>query len=223
MFASLRNEPLTRAVPSATKNRVTAQEEKVAANGLAIKQLHATSFGALLGRKNTALDHLKVPRRNRSPRKDIRQSSAGSLEFASANSFGCLRLWRLQLACLVKKGEGKKEKRQPLQAERSAICFGAGEPRAPGANAKPSVGFRPRCSLGHGNEGGAALPLLLRLSGDGWERIGGERELRSRLLCSQRSLRDRNRTLKKYFTEFFMILGGTNNSLITRTFFSPHV
>lgn len=114
MFASFRNKPLARAVPSATKNRVMAQEEKVAANGIAIKQLHATSFGSLLGRKNMALDHLKIPRRNRSHRKDIRQSSAGSLEFASANSFGCLRLWRLHTCLPSQKGEKGERKKGSL-------------------------------------------------------------------------------------------------------------
>lgn len=139
MFASLRNRPLARAVPSVSKNRGMAHEEEVAANGKAITQLHTTSFGSLLGRKNTALNYLKVPRRNRSPCKDIRQGSAGSLEFASANGFGCLRSERrLQLACLGKKGKRKKSRLSKL---RSAIFFGAGELSALGANAKSS-GFQ---------------------------------------------------------------------------------
>lgn len=39
-----------------TENRVMAQEEEVIANGIVTKQLHTSSPGSLLGRKNTALE-----------------------------------------------------------------------------------------------------------------------------------------------------------------------
>lgn len=166
MFASLGNKP---PVPSVTKNSDGTGGRGVA-NGTAIKQLHTTSPGSLLRRENTPLEYLKVPRRNRSPRKDIRQSSAGRLEFSSANSLGCLCLQRrLQLACLGKRGE-----RQPLQSERRALPRSCGA-QCPWGNAEPSAAFRPRCSPGQGNQGGDALSLLLRLSGDGVsESVGKE-------------------------------------------------
>lgn len=175
-----------------TKSRVMAQEEEeVTADGIAAKRLHTTSPGSLLGRRNTALESLKVPRRNRSPRKDTRQSSAGRLQFASAN-LGCLLLQRrLQLACL-----GKKEKRgkRSLCKAREVPFARSWEPSAPGGMqsrlwvpehaAPPAKGARvgtpSRSSSGAGMD----------------ESESAGKEPPSRLLCSQRSLTDRNGALK---------------------------